>query len=69
MCDGNGRHVGLKILCLEINVRVQVPPQIKKCPCDEIGKHVVFRMQILKVQVLPRALSGSLMVEHPAHNG
>jgi hypothetical protein len=30
MCDGNGRHVGLKILCLEINVRVQVPPQLKK---------------------------------------
>ena len=25
-------------------------------PCDEIGKHVVFRMQILKVQVLPRAV-------------
>jgi hypothetical protein len=68
MCDGIGRHVGLKILCLEINVRVQVPPQLKSS-CDVIGKHIVFRMQVLKVQILPRAFSGSLMVERPAHNG
>jgi hypothetical protein len=45
------------------------PSTTKKCPCDETGKRVVFRMQILKVQILPRALPGSLMVEHPAHNG
>jgi hypothetical protein len=39
-------------------VRVQVPPQVN--PCDEIGKHAVFRFQFLQVQVLSRVARCSL---------